>query len=155
MIGDEDFLALVRTGMSPYEAYARANMGWTEGDLKKENPTFYGLVKAIVIGLGYGMGWDRFHMEIESGKYDSPAVQLSGQYTLDDITTIVREYRETNWKVKQFWGRSLRDITNLAGHREVQVPLISGRPLRYYYPPGLPDDGPMGQDDRLPPRLLS
>jgi DNA polymerase len=46
--------------MSPYEAHARASMGWTGGVLKKEAPKMYALAKARVLALGYGAGWHKF-----------------------------------------------------------------------------------------------
>ena len=58
--GDSDNMALLRRGMSPYEAHARQTMGWTGGDLKKEDPDLYLLAKTRVLQLGYGCGWDKF-----------------------------------------------------------------------------------------------
>ena len=46
--------------MSPYEAHARASMGWSGGNLKKEDPVMYALAKARVLALGYGAGWAKF-----------------------------------------------------------------------------------------------
>lgn len=60
LAGDTAFLDLLATGMHPYEAHARASMGWTGGELKSENPTIYGLAKARVLALGYGAGWHKF-----------------------------------------------------------------------------------------------
>ena len=60
LAGNEDLLKLVAGGMSVYEAHARASMGWTGGDLKKENPYLYQLAKIRVLGLGYGCSWAKF-----------------------------------------------------------------------------------------------
>jgi hypothetical protein len=60
LAGDWDFLKLVATGMSPYEAHARVAMGWTGGKLKDEDPVLYALAKARVLALGYGAGWQKF-----------------------------------------------------------------------------------------------
>ncbi|MFZ9725644.1 MAG: DNA polymerase [Ilumatobacteraceae bacterium] len=60
MVGNREFLDLCAQGMSPYEAHARASMGWTGGNLKKEAPQTYALAKARVLALGYGAGWGRF-----------------------------------------------------------------------------------------------
>jgi len=57
---DWDFLKLVSSGMSPYEAHARVSMGWTGGKLKKEDAKKYALAKARVLALGYGAGWLKF-----------------------------------------------------------------------------------------------
>ena len=60
MVGNGEFLALCAKGMSPYEAHARSSMGWTAGNLKKEDPQKYALAKARVLALGYGAGWGKF-----------------------------------------------------------------------------------------------
>lgn len=60
LAGDNALLDAVRAGFGIYEAYARANMGWTGGALKKENPKTYTLAKALVLGLGYGCGFEKF-----------------------------------------------------------------------------------------------
>lgn len=59
-VGNEEFTALLRSGMGPYEAHARASMGWTGGNLKKESPKLYALAKARVLALGYSAGWRKF-----------------------------------------------------------------------------------------------
>lgn len=60
MCGNTVLLDLVASGMSIYEAFARSAMGWTGGDLKKEDKKLYQLAKIQVLGLGYGCGWDKF-----------------------------------------------------------------------------------------------
>lgn len=60
IVRNEEFLKLCAAGMGPYEAHARASMGWTGGNLKKENPQLYALAKARVLALGYGAGWHKF-----------------------------------------------------------------------------------------------
>ena len=57
---DWALLDLIKTGMSIYEAHARATMGWTGGKLKDEDPGTYKLAKARILGLGYGCGWEKF-----------------------------------------------------------------------------------------------
>lgn len=60
LAGDDDFIKLLATGLGPYEAHARSSMGWTGGELKKEDPSMYALAKARVLALGYGAGWEKF-----------------------------------------------------------------------------------------------
>lgn len=60
LIGDQKMLDLMASGQSPYEAHARSTMGWTGGELKKEDKDLYALAKARVLGLGYGCGWKKF-----------------------------------------------------------------------------------------------
>lgn len=60
LVGNDKLLALIRSGMAIYEAYARTSLGWTGGSLKKENKYLYNLAKAQVLALGYGAGWRKF-----------------------------------------------------------------------------------------------
>ena len=60
VVRNREFLDLCKKGMSPYEAHARASMGWAGGSLKKESPQVYALAKARVLALGYGAGWGKF-----------------------------------------------------------------------------------------------
>ena len=46
LVEDEPFLAECRKGISPYEAHARASMGWTGGKLKAEDADQYAFAKA-------------------------------------------------------------------------------------------------------------
>ena len=69
LVGDKKMLALMAGGMSPYEAHARATMGWNQpGDLKKaaknsaEAASIYHLAKARILALGYQAGWEKFIM---------------------------------------------------------------------------------------------
>jgi DNA polymerase len=59
LVKDKDQLALIRTGMSPYEAHCRATMGFSGPVLDKKDP-MYRLAKARVLALGYGAGWRKF-----------------------------------------------------------------------------------------------
>lgn len=53
-------LNMIREGMAIYEAFARQSLGWTGGDLKRENKKLYALAKADVLGLGYQAAWEKF-----------------------------------------------------------------------------------------------
>jgi hypothetical protein len=60
LCGDIEFVKKCKSGQSPYEAHSRDTMGWTGGNLKKENPKIYALAKARLIALSYQTGWKRF-----------------------------------------------------------------------------------------------
>lgn len=68
LAGDADSLALVRQGMSPYEAHARTTMSYVGADMKlagkidKAVAAMYQLAKARVLALGYQAGWLKFIM---------------------------------------------------------------------------------------------
>lgn len=57
---DTEFLDLVKSGISPYEAHARSSMGWTGGKLKDEDSSQYSLAKARQLALGFSAGWEKF-----------------------------------------------------------------------------------------------
>ncbi len=57
---DQSLIDKLDAGQPLYEAHARSSMGWTGGNLKKENPKLYALAKARVLALGYGAGWAKF-----------------------------------------------------------------------------------------------
>lgn len=57
--GDHEALALVRKGMSPYEAHARRTMGY-DGPSPMPKGSGYQLAKARILALGYNAGWIKF-----------------------------------------------------------------------------------------------
>jgi DNA polymerase I-like protein with 3'-5' exonuclease and polymerase domains len=61
MSGDRVMLEAMASGQSPYEAHARASMGYAgEQTLKEADPNMYTLAKARVLSLGYGASWKSF-----------------------------------------------------------------------------------------------
>lgn len=59
--GDHQFLAYCAEGQSPYEAHARATMGYLSKEpLKHNDPSLYALAKARLLALGYGAGPPKF-----------------------------------------------------------------------------------------------
>ncbi len=61
MVGDQVFLDSCRKGNSPYDAHARASMGYTDPrPLKKVSAALYALAKARLLALGYQAGAPKF-----------------------------------------------------------------------------------------------
>lgn len=61
LAGDTEFLKHCAAGQSPYEAHARASMGYVKDvPMKKGDPTGYQLAKARVLALGYQAGPPKF-----------------------------------------------------------------------------------------------
>lgn len=114
-------LDLLRTGMSIYEAFARTNMGWKGGILKKEDADKYQLSKIQVLGLGYGCAWEKF-IAIASGY----------GITLSEVESklIVSGFRETNQPIVDFWG-SLQDLLRRSAGNDFIMGLPSGREMVY------------------------
>jgi DNA polymerase len=129
-IGNEEMLSMMRAGMSPYQAFAVANLGWKGGDLKTEDPKQYAMVKVMVLGLGYGAGAERF-----VGMADS----LSGgqvKLTLEESQATVDKFRSSAPllcdKEKGMWATLDREFKKAAEtdkHFEFELP--SGRVVRY------------------------
>jgi DNA polymerase len=122
LAGDEDFLAQVATGMSVYEAHARATMGWTGGVLKDEDKAAYLLAKIRVLGLGYGAGHKKF---VKIAK-----IMAGLDLTEEESKAIVQAYRTANPKVVNLWYR-LDDAFKKSHGKDFTMSLPSGRKLTY------------------------
>jgi DNA polymerase I-like protein with 3'-5' exonuclease and polymerase domains len=127
-VEDEKVLPDLRAGMSIYEAHARATMGWTGGELKKENKDLYQLAKARVLGLGYGCGPNKFVLV---------AKLLAGvDVTIEEAKKIVDDFRRSNPGIVALWEKLDQKI-RVHGATEENVCtwyLHSGRPLNYWQP---------------------
>jgi DNA polymerase len=124
---DKEFLEQIGKGISPYEAHARATMGWTGGDLKTENKGLYHLAKCRVLGLGYGCGWRKFI----TLAYALARLRL----TEEDSRRYVREFREQNTRITRLWdtfGKALLCAANNRDNMEIELP--SGRKMCYRGP---------------------
>jgi DNA polymerase len=125
-VGNAKLVEALRAGFSIYESYARLNGFWKgAGNLKESDPSLYALVKAIVLGLGFGSGADRFRSMAKTNY----GITLS----LNEAEEMVEEFRDANPKVRRYWNR-LIDIFRDAiadGHTQMTLRLKSGRPLTY------------------------
>lgn len=136
LTGNTQLLAMLKGGMSIYEAFARVSMGWTGGKLKDEDPDKYQLSKIQVLGLGFGCGWEKF-ITIALG-YD---VCLNEEQSKN----IVTEFRQNNLKISGrgpsydgsredepvgIW-RVLDDAFKQSVGGDYQIELPSGRQLTY------------------------
>lgn len=150
--GDQAMLDLLAAGQSPYEAHARATMGWKGGELKKEDKGLYALAKARVLGLGYGCGWEKFitvaammaglditkddpefvHSTLPDGTplYDKDgAPKMVSGYGYNS-KRIVADYREQNPLIVALWRRLDEAFKgSIGGDFEMMLP--SGRAMVY------------------------
>lgn len=121
-VEDESQLALIRAGVDPYEAHARATMGYSDPRKMSEgDPTGRQMAKVRVLGLGYGCGPKTF---VEVAR--TFGLHVSG----NDAVDVVRAYRRGNPKIVQFW-KSLDNALRHCG-QELAIPLPSGRTMRYH-----------------------
>lgn len=129
LAGDFEALDMVAKGMSPYEAHARATMGWTgDVDLKaaakldKKAAELYSLCKARILALGFGCGWKKF-------------ITMASFYGLvieeKQSRAIVEEFRSSNPKVTGLWHTLEEAFRNSAGRGTFEVKMPSGRSLLY------------------------
>lgn len=134
LAGNSEFLDYVRKEGDIYQAYAKFVLWYDGTNLKKDNPGMRQLAKVCVLGLGYGLGPDKFITTADKPMYgnlkisEARAVQLVG------------EFRERNFKLVDLWryhhsamraSASLHDPTHT-------IALESGRKLTYYNPHELP-----------------
>ena len=156
VIQDRVFLAACAAGQSPYEAHARASMGWTGGVLKKENPDIYALAKARVLALGYGAGWQKF-IEMARGYLGSEEAFLEifakdtdedqragfinyNEWLTDKLNnkaakTVLREWPMVDDQTKDIWVNAWIQVTDFRKSN----PLLASKKL----------DGPLGIWEKL------
>ena len=152
IVGDESMLNPMRAGQSPYEAHARATMGFTGGDMKKEDKEGYALAKARVLGLDYGCGWEKFivvaqamaGIDITVGDPEfvqacnsegEPCFGSDGQPKMVsgygyNSRRIVNDFRASNPKIVGLWKQLDTGFKESVGG-DFEVTLPSGRVMRY------------------------
>jgi DNA polymerase len=149
---DKVMLEMLAEGQSPYEAHARATMGWKGGSMKKEDPSRYLLAKARVLGLGYGCGWEKFitvaymmaglDLTADDPEFiqavdreGNPCIGRDGQPIMTSgrghtSKKIVADYRENNPLITALWKEIDTAFRDSEGE-DFEMTLPSGRVLRY------------------------
>lgn len=125
LAGDNAMMELLETGVSVYEAHARATMGYKGEDaLKHADPALYRLAKARVLGLGYGAS---------ASVFPKIAMSMAGiEVTPAQAQRIVREFRASNPLICQLWAKLERAFSMHMG-KDFTLPLPSGRKLYYHH----------------------
>jgi DNA polymerase len=126
LAGNEAMMEALRDGWNVYEAGANS-WGWafTKGELKRENPAGYAMAKAMTLGLGYGMGPDKFERA-------APAL-TGGAYrpTRMEAEKAAFDFRAKNKGITGLWNRMDDALkANIGGKLEVELP--SGRTIQYW-----------------------
>jgi DNA polymerase len=98
LVDNREMLDAIRAGYGIYEAHAMATMGWRgqAGTLKKTDPQMYQFAKIRVLALGYGMG---------PALFAKTATAAGIQLTEEQAVEQVRDFRDTNPKLTQFWRK--------------------------------------------------
>lgn len=103
--GQEDLLTAFRDKRDVYSEFATEVYGRAVTKADKVE-RFVG--KTCVLGLGYGMGAEKFRRTLEIGQGGINVV-----IDINEAERIVRLYRQKNWKIVQFWqkcGAALKDM---------------------------------------------
>jgi hypothetical protein len=123
LCGDAALLGKLRGGMPLYEAHARATMGWTGGNLKKENARLYALAKGRVLGAGFGVGPKTFQ--------NVARVMAGLELSFTEARNTVNDFRRSNPKITALWARLEQSMrSKVGGTFFMRMP--SGRVIRYF-----------------------
>jgi DNA polymerase len=103
--GQEDLLEAFRDKRDVYSEFASDVYGRT---ITKADKVERFVGKTCVLGLGYGMGAEKFRRTLEIGQGGINVI-----IDINEATRIVKLYRQKNWKIVQFWqkcGNALKDM---------------------------------------------
>ena len=103
--GQEDLLIAFRDKRDVYSEFATEVYGRA---ITKADKVERFVGKTCVLGLGYGMGAEKFRRTLEIGQGGVNVV-----IDINEAERIVRLYRQKNWKIVQFWqkcGAALKDM---------------------------------------------
>jgi DNA polymerase I-like protein with 3'-5' exonuclease and polymerase domains len=121
-VGDIDQLNMIREGMDPYEAHARATMKYSDPrPLKDVDNRLRKLAKARVLGLGYGLGAATFVTVARTNGLDLTYAEAQNE---------VAAYRRSNDRISSYWYSTDRDFKKSAGE-DYFMHLASGRVIAY------------------------
>jgi DNA polymerase len=105
LAGQEDLLVAFRDKRDVYSEFATEVYGRA---ITKADKIERFVGKTCVLGLGYGMGAEKFRRTLEIGQGGINVV-----IDINEAERIVRLYRQKNWKIVQFWqkcGAALKDM---------------------------------------------
>lgn len=119
LAGQEDLLEQFRRGEDIYSNFA--SKIYNRLINKKDHPTERFVGKTAILGLGYGMGHNKFKLTLETGAA-GPAIQISET----DALNIVSTYRSTYDHIPLLWAR-LENLLKQSLHRDnYNVPYRNG-----------------------------
>jgi hypothetical protein len=92
LAGQHDLVEAFRQGRDIYSEFASKVYGYPVN--KKDHPTERFVGKTCILGLGYGMGYKKFHLKM---------MQEGVEMTEAEAARIVRLYRETYPEIPKLW----------------------------------------------------
>jgi DNA polymerase bacteriophage-type len=110
LAGQDDLLDQFRRGEDIYSNFA--SKIYNRPVDKHNNPTERFVGKTAILGLGYGMGHNKFKLTIETGAA-GPAMQISET----DALNVVHTYRTTYDRIPVLWAR-LENLLKQSLHRD-------------------------------------
>lgn len=103
--GQTDLLDAFAEGRDVYSEFASEVYGRT---ITKTDKVERFVGKTCILGLGYGMGAEKFRRTLEVGQGG-----ISVSIELNEAERIVRLYRQKNWKIVQLWQRCGSALTGM------------------------------------------
>jgi len=110
LAGQHDLLQQFARGEDIYSNFA--SKIYNRPINKQHNPTERFVGKTAILGLGYGMGHNKFKATLESGAA-GPAMQISENEALN----VVQTYRSTYDQIPVLWAR-MENLLKLSLHRD-------------------------------------
>jgi DNA polymerase bacteriophage-type len=110
LAGQDDLLEQFRRGDDIYSNFA--SKIYNRPVNKHDNPTERFVGKTAILGLGYGMGHNKFKLTLETGAA-GPAMQISESEALN----VVHTYRTTYDRIPVLWAR-LENLLKSSLHRD-------------------------------------
>lgn len=97
LAGQDDLVQAFREKRDVYSEFASEVYGRT---ITKADKVERFVGKTCVLGLGYGMGAEKFRRTLEIGQ-----AGVSVKIDINEAERIVRLYRQKNWKIVELWQR--------------------------------------------------
>lgn len=110
LAGEANLLQQFRNGDDIYSNFA--SVIYNKPIDKTENPTERFVGKTAILGLGYGMGHEKFKATLKSGAM-GPAMD----FDIEESRRIVNTYRNTYSGIKNLWYK-LEDFLKLSMHKD-------------------------------------
>jgi DNA polymerase len=134
--GQWDLAQAFREGRDIYSEFASKFYGWT---VNKTNKVERFVGKTSILGLGFGMGWEKFQHTLAIGQGGVKAV-----VSADQARNLVDIYRRTNSHVVKFWEEVDAAINDMfmGGCGELAGGLIQYDPQGMILPNGMRIDYP-------------
>ena len=117
LCNEEDLLKQFENGEDVYSKFA-SKVFKREID-KKKDPTERFIGKTAILGLGYGLGWQKFQktIKLQSKAQTGKVVELSDE----EAKSVVDTYRDTYANIKSVWGSLNKQINILAAKDDEEI----------------------------------